>query len=251
MKRTTSCIVAVSILIATLFGMGCSTDSSQSTSNAAPTLADIEGTWKNVFLYSGYYGDEVDTTIYEIKADGTFTRLYTVAFITEPDENCSYAEKGTVSINAEGKITFLTTHTYENWDEIVTDLATMTWTQEDGRKAFEIALHNGDLYIGLFKRVGTGDGIKGTWVSYQDDGTEELKAEIVFGNTPGSNAAIWKEYRLIGSTWVIEDHETEYYDSYVIENGRISFYKLGQLDFSSDYVMTDSFISLDSKYVKQ
>lgn len=225
------------------------------TTPAAITLADIAGTWQNSFFFSGIFADETDTSTMTISADGTYQKFVIEEYapkakVTMPSDNC-YAEKGTVSIDADGMLTINVTHTFEDEDTIVTDLSSVTWVAESKTRKYDIALQDGALYLEVFRRQGAGSGIKGTWIAKHASDGVDVKTELIIGDTPGANAVVKNEYYWSGSTWVLDELWSDTYDKYEYADGKLKLYRSGALEETHDITVTDTFLSLNGKFVKK
>lgn len=264
MKRTRCFLAALSILIATLLGMGCSTGNSGSNddddtsgtndyivTSAGLTLSDIAGTWINVLVHSGDDYTRTNTTTLTINTNGAFIMLVTKKYdgssptITLNDRSAAY--KGTVSIDSDGIVSFAITETYHNDNAIVTNLSGVTWEPDTIYTSSTIVMVNGSFYTNAFKRQGTGSGIKGTWVAdYNDDG-ERFKVIYSIGDST-------VDYKLFSGVYPFSEgipEESIYYDSYNISEGKLKLYMSGSQREEHDLLLTDEYLALDSKYVKQ
>lgn len=194
--------------------------------------------------------DETDTTRLTINADGTFLRFVTEEYSSAAKFNVSidncFAEKGTVSVAADGTVTFFVTQTYDNNSAIVTDLSNVTWKTETRESYSYAAKKGGKLFLGVFRRQGTGTGIKGTWVSVENDIGGIEKYELVIGE----NDAVMNYYYPQNDSWVLGDDENgtepDTYTSYDISNGKIHF--SGTDPYTYDLTYTDDFLALDSGF---
>lgn len=227
----------------------------QKDDTVTPTLIDITGSWKNIFLYSDedQTYNETDTTTITINSDGTYLRYVTEEYVMTPacpykhKDNC-FAERGKVTVAADGTVTFKTEETCVNNTQIITDLSKLTWGSDKYEKFSYAAKARGKLYLYTFHRNGTGTAVKGTWVSISNDGEGDTKHELIIGDTPGANALIMNEYyySISGGKWIQFDSDT--YDEYVIENGKIKFYSSGKLQYTHDLTYTNEFLALDTEY---
>jgi hypothetical protein len=252
------------LLMAALLAMGCSTGNSGSDDDDAiepgsytmtPTLLDITGVWKNVWVYSGTYGDETDTTTLTINANGTFVRFCTEDYSTgsrgAARTDNTYAERGTVSVSDTGKVTFNVAETYENNEEIVTSLSGVTWTSDVFVKSFDVAIADGNLYTHIFKRQGTGTGIKGTWIADYNDDDEDFRDVYIIGDATANPAVVYNQF---SEVYPYSEDVPEYsydYDSYAVSGGKLQLFNEGVIEETHDLLLNDEFLALDTKYVKQ
>jgi len=227
----------------------------QKDDTVTPTLIDITGSWKSIFLYSDedQTYNETDTTTITINSDGTYLRYVTEEYVMTPTcpykfkDNC-FAERGKVTVAADGTVTFKTEETGTNETQIITDLSKLAWGSDKYEKFSYAAKAGGKLYLYTFHRNGTGTGIKGTWISINNDGEGDTKDELIIGDTTVTMNHSFYDNML--SEWKLDPKRKDTYDKYVIENGKIKLYDSG--DLMEDYALTytDEFLALDSGFVR-